>query len=299
LASELALYLKVGFTALVVRSVELGGEEVADHLRLADPVAALHRVAGDLSCSERLRLTNGGHLTAIEIQREYLSIVRRHLSQLPEWAPDVCNRVEEVLRALTEDPRLMSRTLDWAIKRAIYSNQPIQSKDEGGELLAALYSALRCTAYGDHRPPLEVLLGPSSPVLVTVARLNEQLLRRKLRWQDLKPQDSARIRLAEIDTRFGILGDGIFDQLDRQGFLNHRLVGVDQVESAMFGPPADTRAQLRGVIVKRLAGKTNVVCTWQGVYDNRKKQVLDLRGKRNAGYPLPSSKGVRRRTILK
>jgi hypothetical protein len=277
LASELGLLLSVGFTALVVRVVELGGERIADHLRLADPVAALRQVAGDPACKERLHLAKGGYATAIEVQNGYLELVRRYLPQLPEWAPDVCDRLEKVLSALADDPALMSGTLDWAIKHAIYSRQPKDSKDEGSDLLAELYSALRSTAYGETRPPLEVLLGPSSPVLATVARLNEQLVRRKLEWQALKPHDSARMRMAEIDTRFGILGDGIFDQLDRQGLLRHRLVSDDQIERASSSPPADTRARLRGRAVKHFAGRSDVFCSWCGVYDKSKNRVLDLR----------------------
>ncbi len=276
LASQLALYLKVGFTSLVVRCVELGGELIANHLALENSVAALHRVAGDRSCKERLRLANGSRLTAVEIQMEYLSIVRRYLDQLPDWATEVCDRLETVLRALEDDPRRMSKTLDWAIKDFIYSSQSNEAKDEGRDILTALYSALRSTAYGESRPSLDILLGPASPVLGTVARLNEELVRRNLRWPDLKLHNSEALRIAEIDTRFGILGDGIFDQLDRQGLLNHRVIGEDPIDRAASLPPAGTRAELRGNVVRRLAGKPDVVCTWTGVLDRANKKFLDL-----------------------
>jgi len=276
LASQLALYLKVGFTALVVRCIELAGESAADRLSLANPVAALHQVASDRSCKERLTLANGARLTAVEIQIEYLKLVRRYLDRLPDWAPGICDRLEQVLEALGDDPGRMSKTLDWAIKSFIYSNRPNDGKDEGRDILAALYAAVRSTAFGESRPSLAFLLGPSSPVLDTVARLNEDLVRRKLRWQDLKLHNSEALRMAEIDTRFGVLGDGIFDQLDRRGLLNHRLLAEERVEHAVWHAPANTRARLRGEIVTRLAGKRNVFCTWTGVFDRANKKYIDL-----------------------
>ena len=250
LASQLAIYLKVGFTALVVRCVELGGELIANRMALANSVAALHQVAGDRSCTTRLRLASGARLTAVEIQAEYLSIVRRYQNQLPDWAPDVCDRLETVLQALADDPRRLSTTLDWCIKDFIYGHQPKEATDEGRDILAELYAAVRSTAFGDSRPGLDILLGPSSPVLGTVARLNEELVRRNLRWQNLKLRSSEALRMGEIDTRFGILGEGIFDQLDRQGLLNHRVIGEDRIVRAMSLPPIGTRAELRGNVVR-------------------------------------------------
>jgi proteasome accessory factor A len=278
LGSELALYLKVGFTALVVRTAELLGPEMAHRLQLANPVAALHQVASDLTCRLPLELADGRSTTAVEIQREYLYIVRRYLRELPAWAPAVCDRLETVLNALAGDPSTLRNSLDWAIKHHICAGQLRRNPgpDQGTDLLAALYTDLGQTSYGDARPPLELSLGPSSPALATVARLNADLVRRGLRWSDLTWDDAARMRLAEIDLRFGLLGEGLFDQLDAQGLLAHRVLDESQIERAACGPPAGSRAELRGAAVTRLSGQDEVVATWHAVFDERNGRVLDL-----------------------
>ena len=279
LGSELALYLKVGFTSLVVRAAELLGERMADLLQLAEPVSALHRVAADVTCKERLQLAGGGNATAIEIQREYLALVRRVLGQLPPWAPQVCDRLESTLDALSDDPRSMSRSLDWAIKYRIYTAQQSlsDSEDLGSDLLARLYGAAQRTAYGNERPPLSVLLGPSSPVLTTVACLNEELVKRGLRWEAVRADDAGRARMAEIDTRFGWLGDGIFDQLDRRGLLDHKVIHENQIQRAAASPPSGSRARLRGEVINRLFGKSAAFCNWEAVFDQPTGKALDLR----------------------
>jgi len=277
LASELAWYLTTGFSALVVRAIELSGECAADRLQLDNPVAAMHTVAADLSCRERLLLTNGRKATAIEIMKEYLTIVRRQLGQLPDWAGDVCGRMEQTLDTLADDPRRLVGALDWPTKVEIYEKQRAPTEDRGSDILAQLYAAARHTAFGDRRPPLAVLLGPSSPVLETVARLNVELRRRGLRWDECRTDDSERLRLAEIDVRFGHLGEGIFDQLHRQGLLRHTVITDADIERATAAGPVGTRAALRGRAVRRFAGTAGMTCTWQGVYQHRRRRVMDLR----------------------
>jgi len=68
-------------------------------------------------------LAGGGDVTAIDIQRHYMTHARNHLNALPDWASPVCDLWERTLDHLTADPMSMSTTLDWAIKFSLFSNR--------------------------------------------------------------------------------------------------------------------------------------------------------------------------------
>jgi hypothetical protein len=275
LASEYGLYLKSGVTTLVVRVAELGAQI---NLELRSPVEAIHTVALDPTCKETIALSDGHRLTAVEIQSEYLALIEQHLSELPAWAPDVCCRWRRVLSCLAEDPLLLGRTLDWPIKYGIFKAYAdrIDFLVDGKDLLIELQQAAEHTAFGNTSPSLDVLLGPSSPVLGKAAEINAILRRHGFRWNQLKSSENCRAQLSEmLDVRFGILGNGLFDQLDRQGLLQHRVVEDAAIERAMHEAPPGTRAYLRSQAISELAGRRLATCSWTSVVD-AKRGVLDL-----------------------
>jgi len=112
---EVATFLKLGTTALVLKMIEDGE---APDLALASPVPALHEVSRDLTCSEPLRLADGRYLTAVQIQWEYLERAKKYVEQEETTAEhlEVLERWEEVLTALEEDPMQLHRELDWVAK---------------------------------------------------------------------------------------------------------------------------------------------------------------------------------------
>lgn len=275
LSSECGLYLKAGVTALVVRAADLGAQI---GLEIPDPVKAIHVVALDPTCKETIPLSDGRRLTAVQIQFEYLAVVEKYLPDLPAWAPAVCRCWRKVLLALAEDPMLLGRTLDWPIKYSIWKAhmKKIDLHSDGKDLIAKLREAAGNTAYRNTAPSLELLLGPSSPILCKVAELNGILRQRGLKWDQLKSTADDRARLSEIlDVRFGILGEGLFDVMDRQGVLQHRVLEDQTIERAIKEAPPGTRACLRSQAIKELAGRSDAACSWELVVD-KERGVLDL-----------------------
>ena len=275
LSSERGLYLKAGVTALAVRAADLGAKI---GIEVRDPVKSLHVVARDPSCKEKIPLRDGRRLTAVQIQSEYLALIEKYLPDLPAWAPAVCRCWRTALAALAEDPLLLGRTLDWPIKYNIWKAhlKKLDVHADGKDLLAELREAASNTAYRDTAPSLELLLGPSSPILGRVAELNAILRQRGLKWTQLNSLAADRARLSEIlDVRFGILGEGLFDVLDRQGVLEHRVLDAEPIERAIREAPPGTRAHLRSQAIKELAGRTDAACSWEWVVD-KKRGALDL-----------------------
>ena len=117
--AELSTYLKIGTTALVLAMVEDG--VIRKDLALEDPVRAIKEISHDWQCKRRVRLKRGKEFSAIEIQREYLALALDYF-QVPGVDPlvqDCLDRWARVLDRLEEDPRQLSRELDWCIKREL------------------------------------------------------------------------------------------------------------------------------------------------------------------------------------
>jgi proteasome accessory factor A len=114
--SEVAAYLKVGTTALVLSMVE--DDFIDRDLSLEGPVAAYRQVSRDLTCRRPVRLKDGRTLSPVDLQREYLALAQRYARERPTepWVRDVLVRWEHVLDRLERDPRSLSRELDWVIK---------------------------------------------------------------------------------------------------------------------------------------------------------------------------------------
>ena len=284
LCSQTATYLKVGTTALIVALADAGYTPGND-VQLADPLAALHSVAGDAACKVPLRMASGGCMTAIGIQRHYLEQVEAHLGDglLPQWATEVCQRWRMILDDLEGDQSSAEQALDWAIKRALYANH---AKVVGiswdslpflNQAIAQMITALGTRKGRGKAMTLGCAIKRGKPTPREIAEFEPLLQSRGLGWEDVRKLLSSREKFFEIDTRFGQLGEkGIFYRLDQAGVLNHRIGGADNIEQAVMEPPTGSRARIRGEVIKRLAGSGKVQCDWQQVINFSSGQILDL-----------------------
>ena len=94
---------------------------IRDQFALNEPVAAIKSISRDLKCNQKIELKDGRNLTAIEIQRAYLDLAQKHLSD-DERTPivdDVMQKWDFVLNRLKKDPMSLGRQLDWIIKKKL------------------------------------------------------------------------------------------------------------------------------------------------------------------------------------
>ena len=112
---EVATFLKVGTTTLVLKMIE---DEYLPDLTLVNPVASLHEISRDLTCSAQVRLADGRRLSAVQIQWEYLERAKKYVEQEDPSAEneEVVERWESVLVALEDEPLSLHRQLDWVAK---------------------------------------------------------------------------------------------------------------------------------------------------------------------------------------
>ncbi len=118
--SEVAILLKTGTTALVLDMIEAGTLGV--DLVPAEPIRALHAVSHDPGLRTTVELRDGRHLTALQIQSEYLAAAVRHVEERqghdvdPDTA-EVLQRWESVLDRLGRDPASCAGEVDWIAKQ--------------------------------------------------------------------------------------------------------------------------------------------------------------------------------------
>lgn len=237
LRSDIASWLRVGTTALVVAMVD-GGVACGERVALARPLDALRTVAGDVSCRRALPLEAGGAATAVQIQRHYLELARAHQCApfMPPWAGEVCDRWGDMLTRLEGGPERVSATLDWAIKLTIFRDRA-RRRGIGWTSRATRPR----TGNGDEMPAL-----------------GRELLELDMRWGLLG-------------------SGGLFEALDRAGVLDHRVAGVDRVEEAIEQPPSAGRARVRGAVIQRVWKEPGrYTSDWDHVWNHQSHARLEL-----------------------
>ena len=123
--SEIAMWLKVATTALVVALID-GGVHPGDDVQLRAPVAAMQRFASDPTCKAWAVGADNKRWTATAIQRHYLAFAEEHANApfMPPWADEACRRWREMLDRLDDGaPDSVSTLLDWAIKLVLFRDR--------------------------------------------------------------------------------------------------------------------------------------------------------------------------------
>ena len=149
--SQVATFLKVGTTALVLALVE--DDAIPTDFEFTAPVSSLRHVSHDLTMSEALPLADGTTITALEMQWELFDLARKYVEATGtemvggDVADLVLERWEAVLGALESDPMQLADQLDWVAKyRLLDGYRERHGLDWGDSRLRAMdiqYSDLR------------------------------------------------------------------------------------------------------------------------------------------------------------
>ena len=116
--SEWATALKVGTTALVLDLIERGA---APQLELAQPIAATKAISRDQDYDWIVELSDGRKISAIDVQRLYLSAAQKLDSATNPEAAWLLGEWATVLNDLERDPALTRDRVDWVAKKFLLS----------------------------------------------------------------------------------------------------------------------------------------------------------------------------------
>jgi Pup amidohydrolase len=121
---EVATYLKVGTTAIVLAMIE--DDFIDKDLSIIGPVHAVRTVSHDPTCRATLELVDGGSCTAVELQWEFLRLAQKYADETgleecggEDVGGDVLKRWEAVLTQLERDPMGLDGQLDWVTKLSL------------------------------------------------------------------------------------------------------------------------------------------------------------------------------------
>ncbi len=287
LCSHVSDYLRLGTTALVLKLCDAGLRPVED-MALQEPLAATRAFASDSSCTVRVPVRQGDPISALEIQRRYLQQVKSYsgASFMPPWTDEVCTTWRLVLDALEREPTTLDTVLDWPIKLAIFK-QRAHHRGIEWDSLPIWNRALRChlarkkptKRLPRDRDGLVAMLRAAVDLPDVTDALVEQPQLRGLSPSEFWESHTAlRAELCEINIRFGQLGPlGIFDSLDRQGVLDHRISSDEEIAVAMDAPPTAGRGRVRGEQIKLLKSQRRKgICDWARIVDSSRNRVLEL-----------------------
>ncbi len=150
---EVATFLKVGATAIVLAMIEDGF--IDKDLSISGPVPAMRTVSHDPTCRATIDIASLGRCTAIEVQWEFLRLgaeVRRRdrprsRAAATRSARQVLDRWEQTLSALERDPAELDGQLDWVTKwnllRAYVDRDGLSWNDPKLSLLDIQYHDVR------------------------------------------------------------------------------------------------------------------------------------------------------------
>ncbi|HWM18667.1 MAG TPA: depupylase/deamidase Dop [Ilumatobacteraceae bacterium] len=175
--SEVATYLKVGTTAIVLAMIE--DDELGDDWLLGNPVGAIRQVSHDPSLTRTVMLRDGRRATAVEVQWGLLERARKYerlhgLSAVGETVgADVLDRWERVLAGLERDPDSVAHWVDWVAKRRLVDGyadrhglEPSSAKLKAIDLQ---YHDLRDERSLARRAGLEILVAPAEALAAMTA----------------------------------------------------------------------------------------------------------------------------------
>jgi proteasome accessory factor A len=280
LCSHLASWLRAGTTSLVVAMIE--GRRHPRGIALKDPLGAMKTFAADPDCRREVPAASGPPLSALAIQRKYLEAAEACLEEsfFPDWADDVCREWRAVLARLESDPSELATSLDWPMKRALYTRRlelrglTWESISRTSGLLSAARRAM--DPLTDRFKAWETVLRCQDGASFAWQRLSSHT-RCPLGWDELEAFLQFRLELFETEIRFGELGpDGLFTQLDLAGVLSHSAPGVSGVARAVSDPPATGRAKIRGDTIRELGATAELRCDWMHLWDLTGRRVLEL-----------------------
>jgi Pup amidohydrolase len=168
--SEVATYVKLGATSIVLSMIEDGFLEGAN-LALNAPVRAIRQVSWDLSLRRTLEMADGSRASAMDIQWRYYDLATSYAERIglesvgEEVGHDVLTRWGQLLNDLEADPMLCADRVDWVAKRrlvdAYCDRHNLEPTDPKCKVLDLQWSDIRPEKCLAARVGLQSLLAPS------------------------------------------------------------------------------------------------------------------------------------------
>ena len=121
--SEVATYLKLGTTAILLSMIE--DDQLPEDLLLLNPVPAIRQISHDPTLRQAILLENDKRMTALEIQESLYQYAERYANSFglesvgQTTGENILRRWREVIEGLQSDPLSVAHIVDWVAKKRI------------------------------------------------------------------------------------------------------------------------------------------------------------------------------------
>ena len=121
--SEVATYLKLGTTAILLSMIE--DNQLPEDLLLLNPVPAIRQISHDPTLRQSILLENDKRMTALEIQESLYQHAERYAKSYglesvgQATGENILRRWREVIEGLKSDPLSVAHIVDWVAKKRI------------------------------------------------------------------------------------------------------------------------------------------------------------------------------------
>jgi hypothetical protein len=270
------MYLTHGVTSLLFMIIN-NGHRIGANVRLSDPVAAMRAFSLDPWHQTAVARADGKHVTAIDIQREYLRQATPHVESgdYPEWTSELLSHWKVTLDQLEHDPMQLANRLDAYIKLSIFDHHVARA----GVTWAELRQALKALDRMRRAAPEPVVAGVLKETAEGLDREQLQLYRRLCGGRRLQRIGLDRLRFAvrlqSLELKYHELG-GLFDQFHASGLVDPVVVSEAEVERAIHHPPDGGRAEARSKTIRQFHGH-QWACDWEQAVSQTDGRWVDLR----------------------
>ena len=120
--SEVAIFLKTGTTAIVLRMIE--DDAILEDFSFENAVQSLRAISHDPSCALAVRLKDGRTVRAVDVQWGFFEMAEKYFARHdPDpWTASVMQRWQSVLEAIESDPMTLASQVDWVAKLSTLSS---------------------------------------------------------------------------------------------------------------------------------------------------------------------------------
>ena len=255
------------------------GVNFTTRARTQSPLDALLETCRSTNPGAKAHLLIGGEipqaLSPVDAIRCYISVIRDHLSGLPDWTEEILADAEWLLAKLEDNPDSLFGILDWPTKKLMFESQLGEKTwdqlEADSKIIDQVANLCNFTTLG-HMPLSLTAAHVRDAIASEHVSLCHTLLKPKggLSWLD--EFSELRSRLLHIDSTFSDVGKTTWHEL-RQA--EERVVSESEIDKAMRNPPETTRAKLRGKMVQHHSGNSQYKADWS--YITRSDQVMEMK----------------------
>ncbi len=271
--NEFVTYINAGITDLIIRMIEEG--HPFKDLTPKDTIRALREFSLDLTMKKKIPLRNGTSMSSLDIQRYYLEEAKKFYlpsEDLSDEMKKLLQLWENILTSLEINPHLLYKELDWVAKKDLM-NEALRDMGD----ISFSSSMLKWFKIFQDKFQEECTIMEEEELFTAIKEKlsfwNRRAFMSFLKSEAITCREFIEkfliyCQLQKIDLKYHELNkdSGYYYKLLKSGLIR-RVACDEDIQNAKLNPPSDTRASIRGYLVKFLSSNfLSAMIGWDDVF---------------------------------